>query len=428
MLYSLIRGGENMDLRSFLTPKKKKQTSPFWKKLKIITFLCLFILAGIGFKETYAIYSTLARTPPAEASTISEILKVNGEFDVEEWLDSGNSGLEISNVSAAKIWVYFNIEGELIQAIQHIEPVCLEPGQTYMIPLVPVNTPPLKARGAVNELGLLGWKNNKQEFSGRIIAGVLNGYAGYEIGIVSVNGEDIYKHFVLEKEKGIQIEKAGEPSEVASANSLSEIENINDILLLIADKIALLKERDELRAQIDRLILENEELVKENTRLRRRVDSLEADVSSLQDSLEGAKKQIDELQKPPAEEPPTEEPSEPNPGNEKPDPQENDGDSGDQPGNGSGDQSGEPPKDNTGSTPINDSAPGNKKPDPQDSVSNPGDQTGNGSGNQSGEPAKDDTGSTPINEPASSPTSNGNSDSEPGGQSTTQPSTGQEGE
>lgn len=373
-----------MDLRSFLTPKKKKQTSPFWKKLKIITFLCLFILAGIGFKETYAIYSTLARTPPAEASTISEILKVNGEFDVEEWLDSGNSGLEISNVSAAKIWVYFNIEGELIQAIQHIEPVCLEPGQTYMIPLVPVNTPPLKARGAVNELGLLGWKNNKQEFSGRIIAGVLNGYAGYEIGVVSIKGEDVYQHFVLEEEKESRIKMAGVTSEVKSANSLSEIESINDILLLIADKMALLKERDELHAQIDRLITENEELVKENTWLKRRVDSLEADVNSLQDSLKDARKQIDELQKPPAEEPPPEEPSEP--------------------------------------------APGNKEPETQENDSNPDIQTGNGPGNQSGEPPEDDTGSTPPSDSVSPPISNGNPDPQSDGQSTGQPSTGQEGE
>ena len=83
--------------------------------------------------------------------------------------------------------------------------------------------------------------------------------AGGEWKIVSVNGEDIYN--TLSWKKGIQIEKAGEPSEVTSANSLSEIENINDILLLIADKIALLK-GNELRAQIDRLILENEELAK----------------------------------------------------------------------------------------------------------------------------------------------------------------------
>lgn len=371
-----------MDIRTFLTPKKKQNR--FWNKLKIIIFLSFFILAGIGFREAYAIYSTIARIPAAEASTVSEILEVKSNFDVEQWLDGGKSGLEISNISAAKIWVYFNIEGELIQAIQHIEPVCLEPGQSYTIPLVPVNTPPWKARGAVNDLGLLGWKNNNQEFSGRIIAGVLNGYAGYEIGIVSIKGEDVYNHFILEEEKGIQIEKVGERSEVKSANSLSEVESINDILLLIADKIALLKERDELRAQIDRLILENEELVKENTRLRRQVDSLEADISSLQDSLEGAKKQIDELQNPPTENPSTEEPSEP--------------------------------------------APGNKEPESQGNNSDSGDQTGNSTDNQFGEPPKDDTGSIPLNDLASPPISNGNSDSESGGQSTTQPSTGQEGD
>ncbi|HHW39591.1 MAG TPA: hypothetical protein GXX19_00285 [Syntrophomonadaceae bacterium] len=259
------------------------------RKLKriLLSLLYLFILtlAGLGFNTSYAVFSTYARTPPGSGDTVEakDILEVKGNFDADKWLKSeyGESGFVIKNASTTKICVFFSIEGSLQDAVQHINPVSLRPGESCDIPV---------RLAGVSELGLLEWRNNNRVFEGRIIARVLNDYAAYEIGTIALKGKDLYEKAVSDRD---------DPE-----GRITAIKSVKDILKLCAEILELTIERDRLREEVDRLNEVNRELREENSRLRDMVDSLEGTVDSLRESLDGAGQLIDELKPQPQEQQP----------------------------------------------------------------------------------------------------------------------------
>jgi len=259
------------------------------RKLKriLLSLLYIFILtlAGLGLNTSYAIFSTYARTPPGGGDTAEakDILEVKGDFDADKWLKSenGESGFVIKNVSTTKICMFFSIEGSLQDAVQHINPVSLKPGESYDIPV---------RLARVSELGLLEWRNNNRVFQGRIVARVLNDYAAYEVGTVTLKGKDLYEKAVSDQD---------DPE-----GMITTIKSVKDILNLCAEIMALTIERDQLRAEVERLNDANRELREENSRLGDMVDSLEGTVGSLRESLDGARKLIDELKPQPQEQQP----------------------------------------------------------------------------------------------------------------------------
>lgn len=226
-------------------------------------YITVLTMAGLGFNGTCSIFNTLARTPPGEAVAASEqgILKVTGEFDLENWLDTGDSGLVVTNVSPGKLWVYFSIEGSLGEAVQHINPVCLKAGESFEIPVRPAS---------LGELGLLGWRNNEQTFTGKIVVRVLNNFSFYETGTVTIDGEELYARKV-----GEQDDPTGE---------LGGIKSVNDLISLINEKMALLEERDQLKQEKDRLMEINDELTRDKAQLENRISMLEELVDSFSES------------------------------------------------------------------------------------------------------------------------------------------------
>ncbi|MGB9793088.1 MAG: hypothetical protein ACPLTR_11040, partial [Thermacetogeniaceae bacterium] len=256
--------------------KQYRKRKRLKKILMSLFYLIVLTLAGLGFNTSYAIFSTYVRTPVGGGDTADakEILDVSGSFDLEKWFKSedGESGFVIKNVSPARICVFFSIEGSLREAVQHIDPVVLKPEESYEVPI---------RLARVSELGLLEWRNSDRIFQGKIIARVLNDYAAYEMGTVTLSGKVLYEKAVSERD---------DPE-----GRIAAIRSVKDILNLCAEIVALSLERDQLRAEVERLEDANRELWEENCRLRDMVDSLQGTVGSLRESLGDAKKLIEEL-------------------------------------------------------------------------------------------------------------------------------------
>ncbi len=259
------------------------------KILLAAVYITVLAMAGLGFNGTYSIFSTLARTPPGEARAAGteDLLVVSGKFDLEEWLQTGKSGLTVTNVSPGNLWLYFTVEGDLGRAIRHINPVKLNAGQDYQVPLEPA---------AVGELGLLGWKNNGDVFEGKIIARVLNNFSAWEVGTVTIPGEELYEKMVAEQD-----DPAGE---------LPGVKSVADVIRLIAEKADLAEERDRLLKERDELLEVNSALEQRNAELENRIEVLENEVECLGASLSASRETISVLeQQPPAPE------QQPQPGN-----------------------------------------------------------------------------------------------------------------
>ncbi|MBF7083255.1 hypothetical protein IT084_09740 [Desulfallas sp. Bu1-1] len=348
-----------------LHKRRKNKRKKLLKVMLATVYIFILTMVGLGFNGTYAIFNTLARTPPGEAIAADEqdILKVTGEFDVENWLDTGDSGFVVTNVSPGKLWVYFSIEGSLGEAVQHINPVCLKAGESFKIPVRPAR---------LDELGLLDWRNNKQTFTGKIVVRVLNNYSSYEVGTVTIDGEELYARMVEDRD---------DPE-----GQVREIKSVKDLLRLIAEKMALIEERDQLKQEKERLIELNDELTRDKARLEDRIATLEEHIDSLSESLGNAGDLIDQLSRQPE---PVDNPGQPEPGNsgsEAPGTGNQGSGSTGTGGNEAGYQ--EPAGAGTGGTgtdsadPVN-PAPGNngtEDPNPGNSVSGEA-----GSGNQAGE-------------------------------------------
>lgn len=268
--------------------KKKRLLKVFVATL----YIFILSLVGLSFNGTYAIFNTLSRTPAGEAGTANakEILEVSGSFEAGKWLSTGISGLSIKNISPNKLWIYFMIEdsaqenqtgsekeGPLSQAVQHMNPVCLKAGESYDVPIQPSKVDDLSDSKKVDELGLLGWRNNEQVFTGKIVARVLNNYASYEIGTVTVKGSDLYERLVKVRD--------GSAQEAADTKEITDIKSVQDILDLIAMKMLLFEENQALKEENAKLTEENNKLIKEKASLEERAGWLERCMDSLRESM-----------------------------------------------------------------------------------------------------------------------------------------------
>lgn len=255
-------------------------------------YIFILSLVGLSFNGTYAVLNTLSRTPTGEAGTADakEILEVSGSFEAGKWLSTGVSGLSIKNVSPNKLWIYFIIkdpaqdnsagadkEGPLSRAVQHMNPVCLKAGESYDIPIQPSKADDISDPKKVDELGLLGWRNNEQVFTGKIVARVLNNYASYEVGTVTVKGADLYERLVKVQD--------GSAQEAADTKDITDIKSVQDILDLIAMKMLLFEENRLLKEENAKLTEENRRLNEEKASLEERAGWLERCMDSLRKSM-----------------------------------------------------------------------------------------------------------------------------------------------
>ncbi|MGC7846265.1 hypothetical protein ACP3TJ_04240 [Desulforudis sp. 1088] len=142
-----------------------------------------------GLPGTLSYFFTHARalTSISETASAQDVLGIGGAFNVETWLATGASGIVITNKAHSRIWVYFSIEGTLRDVLQHINPVALEPGQSYELQL-PIVDP--------TELGLLGWANEDRAFSGTITARILNDYASYPVAEMTVYADSLFDYVI----------------------------------------------------------------------------------------------------------------------------------------------------------------------------------------------------------------------------------------
>ncbi|MEW6727389.1 MAG: hypothetical protein AB1327_10590 [Bacillota bacterium] len=142
-----------------------------------------------GLPGTLSYFFTHARalTSIPETASAQDVLGIGGAFNVETWLATGASGIVITNKAHSRIWVYFSIEGTLRDVLQHINPVALEPGQSYELQL-PIVDP--------TELGLLGWANEDRAFSGTITARILNDYASYPVAEMTVYADSLFDYVI----------------------------------------------------------------------------------------------------------------------------------------------------------------------------------------------------------------------------------------
>lgn len=242
-----------------------------YKILKIMfsTFcFALLTMAASASKETYAYLTTLARSPTGGigSAQAADILKTEGSFAAELWPGSGGSGLKITNVSKAKIWVFFEVTGSLRYVVKPIAPAGLDPGQTYEVPLEIAD---------VGDLGILQWRNQERTFSGEIIARVLNNYASYRLGTVEIRADKLFARLF--------------PGEVGPGDEILSLKGIADLVRLLAEKNSLIK----------KLIEENKKLTEENERLQETNTILWNEISGLQRALTEANKKLSET-KPPA--------------------------------------------------------------------------------------------------------------------------------
>lgn len=296
------------DYKFLLLGKRKQYKRKYFLKIVVSAlYIMILTLIGLSFNGTYSIFNTLARTPPSEAGTAEakDILEVKGSFEAKKWLETGKSGFVVENVSQGNIWVYFSVEAidqseteppkhskkeknsPLGEVLQHINPICIKPGESFEVPVSASNITPLEEEDQVNELGLLGWRNNERVFQGKLMARVLNNFAVYEVGTVTIKGSNLYDKLVKE---------ADDPD-----GEITQIKNVNDLLALIAQKAALLKEREQLIKERDDLLEENKQLTSDKAQLEESLFNLEQYADSLSQSLNDAKKMIDEIKQIPTE-------------------------------------------------------------------------------------------------------------------------------
>jgi hypothetical protein len=237
-----------------------------YKILKIMfsTFcFAVLTLAASASKETFAYLTTLARSPTGGigSAQAADILKTEGSFAAEFWPGSGGSGLKITNVSRAKVWVFFEVTGSLRYVVKPIAPAGLDPGQTYEVPLEIAD---------VGDLGILQWRNQERTFSGEIIARVLNNYASYRLGTVEIRADKLFARL--------------SPVEVGPGDEILSLKGIADLIRLLGEKNSLIK----------KLIEENKKLTEENERLQETNTILWNEISGLQRALTEANKKLSE--------------------------------------------------------------------------------------------------------------------------------------
>lgn len=257
--------------------RKKK----IFKVVLAVVYITILSFVGLSFNSTYAIFNTLARTPTSEAVTAEnkDLLKVEKHASMPGALSEYE--FTITNESNNKLWVYFDIKGSLGLVLQHINPVCLAAGESYQLPIRPANLVfPEKNEVEINELGLLGWRNKDEKFTGTITARVLNNFSSYEVGEVTIKGKDLY-------EKYIQVED--DPNDEITA-----IITVQDVLNIIAEKVALKEERDLLIEERDRLLKERDELIEENDRLKQEKYNLRERILSLEDYVDNLNRSLSE--------------------------------------------------------------------------------------------------------------------------------------
>ncbi|MFZ5643568.1 MAG: hypothetical protein ACOY46_08265 [Bacillota bacterium] len=204
--------------------------------------------AAAGAGQTYSYLATLARSQIGSAETAAgtDILKVEGTFNEIGWPGSGGSGIKITNVTNSTVWVFFDIRGSISNVVKHISPVGLEAGQTYELPL-DIADP--------GDLGMLKWRNDDLTFSGEIVIRVLNNFSSYRIGNIEFSGKRLFDRLL--------------PVDVETTNELSRIKTIRDIVNLIAEKNALLR-------QVNQLIELNNQLQAANENLQRQLTTIQS--------------------------------------------------------------------------------------------------------------------------------------------------------
>ncbi len=151
------------------------------------TVAALALTPGLPGTLSYFFTHARALTSIPETASAQDVLDTGGAFNEETWLATGASGIVITNKAHSRIWVYFSIEGTLRDVLQHINPVALEPGQSYELQL-PIVDP--------TELGLLGWANEDRAFSGRITARILNDYASYPVAEMTVYADSLFDYLI----------------------------------------------------------------------------------------------------------------------------------------------------------------------------------------------------------------------------------------
>ncbi|MCL5272608.1 MAG: hypothetical protein AB1341_09435 [Bacillota bacterium] len=249
-----------------------------------VVYVTVLSMVGLSFNSTYSIFNTLARTPTSEAVTAKseDILKIEKESPyISE--TSWKNNYTVTNVSNHKIWVYFSIEGSLGFFLQHINPVCIQPGESYTLPVRPVNIDQLQEKFdlQVNELGLLGWRNNNREFTGKITARIFNNFAGYEICTITVTGAELYDELIQQDDPN---------------GDIARLKTVQDILKVLEENVNLKALIEQLTKKINILLEEKQQLEEKNIQLLERIYSLESSVESLNESLSGANRQIEELE------------------------------------------------------------------------------------------------------------------------------------
>ncbi|MEW6424490.1 MAG: hypothetical protein AB1523_07045 [Bacillota bacterium] len=241
----------------------------------------MLTLVGLGVNDTFAYFRTLARTPPGEVALAgaNDILRTEGAFDLQRWMAGKGSGMKITNQTHYKVWVYFQVDGSLREAIRPLDPIALEAGQTREIEF---------ALADVGELGMLAWRNQGRVFTGEITAGVLNGFVRYRLGKVEIPAGLLFQKFV------------GLP--VAEGNEITGLTKASDVSRIIAEK-------DALKQKVA-------EVTEENFRLRHLIKELNGLIDRLRDALrrairppaENPPAKSEPVEKPPAETPPVESP------------------------------------------------------------------------------------------------------------------------
>jgi len=223
------------------------------RPLFVVFYLFVLTLVGLGVNDTFAYFRTLARTPPGEVALAgaNDILRTEGAFDLQRWVAGKGSGMKITNQTHYKVWVYFQVDGSLREAIRPLDPIALEAGQTREIEF---------ALADVGELGMLAWRNQGRVFTGEITAGVLNDFVRYHLGKVEIPAELLFQKFV------------GLP--VAEGDEIARLTRASDVSRIIAEK-------DALKQKVA-------DVTEENFRLQRLINELNGLIDHLRDALRRA--------------------------------------------------------------------------------------------------------------------------------------------
>lgn len=116
---------------------------PSWgRRLRLIGAISVLTLALLVLWQPYTTYcyfnsQSLAPLGGITTASAGDLLQVNGEFDWWKWWQSGGNatGISFTNRSPYELWVMFSVTGDLAGQVQHINPVPLQPGQEYQLPL-----------------------------------------------------------------------------------------------------------------------------------------------------------------------------------------------------------------------------------------------------------------------------------------------------